>query len=882
MQVITSHINSDFDSLASMIAAKKLYPEARLVFPGSLEDNLRFLLKMPEYQVEHVKIRDIPLEKIDLLVLVDTKLDDRIGKFSQILKRPHLQIHIYDHHPSQAKDIHGNLEVIKPYGSTATIFTELLQKKNIPISPQEATLIALGIYEDTGLLTFASTTPEDLQAAAFLLSQGANLNVISDLIDRSLTSEQISLLNLLLQSLEKHTINGIEVVISSASVDQYIGEVAVLAHKIRDIESVNVLFMLVQMENRIHLVARSRIPEVDVGDIAQFFGGGGHHLAASATIRDKPLVQFKESLLEVLHNRIKPALTAKDIMSSPIKSIVQTLTIDEGKKKINRYNVNTMPVLDQQGKLSGLITRQTIDKAIQHGMKESLVKDFMQSDLITIDEETGIDRIREYIIESNQRFLPVIQKDHLIGAITKTDLLRALHDYMEQLSPFKPVFDSITDNKSKNVARLLQERLPEKYLSILQTAGQIADELGISAYVVGGFVRDLLLRLDNLDIDLVIEGNGILFAEYLAHKVQGRLKAHRRFGTAVVIFPNGFKIDIATARTEYYEKPVALPLIELSSLKHDLYRRDFTINTLAIRLNTPKFGRLIDFFGGKRDLKDKKIRVLHSLSFIEDPTRVFRAIRFEQRYGFKIGKNTLGLLNNTVKMDLLTKLQGYRFFTELYLILLEEDPIKAIKRMGELNLLKFIHPRIHGNDQLYRLLLEIKKIINWYHLLYFEEPIKSWFLDFVSLTDQLTSEEFHDICRKFKISQRYLPGLMQVKIKHQTILKDLAFHRQAKPSRIYRTLHPFSMETLLYTMAKSPSEENKKKISHYLTTLRPTKIFLTGKNLKSMGYQPGPIFKKIQETLLDAKLDGEVKTKQDEVNYVIQKFTRQSSPKLKS
>ncbi len=882
MQVITSHINSDFDSLASMIAAKKLYPEARLVFPGSLEDNLRFLLKMPKYQVEHVKIRDIPLEKIDLLVLVDTKLADRIGKFSQILKRPHLQIHIYDHHPSHAKDIHGNLEVIKPYGSTATIFTELLQKKNIPISPQEATLIALGIYEDTGLLTFASTTPEDLQAAAFLLSQGANLNVISDLIDRSLTSEQISLLNLLLQSLEKHTINGIEVLISSASVDRYIGEVAVLAHKIRDMESANVLFMLVQMENRIHLVARSRIPEVDVGDITHFFGGGGHHHAASATIRDEPLVQFKESLLEVLHNRIKPALTAKDIMSSPIKSIVQTLTIDEGKKKINRYNVNTMPVLDQQGKLSGLITRQTIDKAIQHGMKESLVKDFMQSDLITINEETGIDRIREYIIESNQRFLPVIQKDHLIGAITKTDLLRALHDYMEQLSPFKPVFDSITDNKSKNVARLLQERLPEKYLSILQTAGQIADELGISAYVVGGFVRDLLLRLDNLDIDLVIEGNGILFAEYLAHKVQGRLKAHRRFGTAVVIFPNGFKIDIATARTEYYEKPVALPLIELSSLKHDLYRRDFTINTLAIRLNTPKFGRLIDFFGGKRDLKDKKIRVLHSLSFIEDPTRVFRAIRFEQRYGFKIGKNTLGLLNNTVKMDLLTKLQGYRFFTELYLILLEEDPIKAIKRMGELNLLKFIHPRIHGNDQSYRLLLEIKKIINWYHLLYFEEPIKSWFLDFVGLTDQLTSEEFHDICRKFKISQRYLPGLMQVKIKHQTILKDLAFHRQAKPSRIYRILHPFSMETLLYTMAKSPSEESKKKISHYLTTLRPTKIFLTGKNLKSMGYQPGPIFKKIQETLLEAKLDGEVKTKQDEVNYVIQKFTRQSSPKLKS
>ena len=372
----------------------------------------------------------------------------------------------------------------------------------------------------------------------------------------------------------------------------------------------------------------------------------------------------------------------------------------------------------------------------------------------------------------------------------------------------------------------------------------------------------------------VIEGNGILFAEYFANKVQGRLKSHRRFGTAVVIFPDGFKIDIATARTEYYEKPVALPHIELSSLKHDLYRRDFTINTLAIRLNISKFGRLIDFFGGKRDLKDKKIRVLHSLSFIEDPTRVFRAIRFEQRYGFKIGKNTMGLLNYALKMDLLAKLQGHRLFTELYLILREEDPIKAIKRMGKLKLLKFIHPQIHDSDQLYRLLLEIRKIISWYHLLYFEEPIKSWFLDFVGLNDQLTAEEFNEICQKFKISQKYRPGLIQVKTKHQDILKKFAFQRQLKPSQIYRILHSFSMETLLYSMAKSPVEETKKKISHYLTSLKSTKIFLTGKDLKAMGYHPGPLFKKIQETLLEAKLDGEVKTKQEEINYVTKNFPK--------
>ena len=524
------------------------------------------------------------------------------------------------------------------------------------------------------------------------------------------------------------------------------------------------------------------------------------------------------------------------------------------------------------GKLAGLINSQTIDKAIRHGMQKSLVKDFMQTDFVTVEEGAGIDQIRDYMVEGNQRFLPVLQSGYLVGVITKGDLLRALHDHMLHLSSIDQRLHLPGEPHPKNLIHLLQEQLPEHVRSMLRTAGQIADELGVSAYVVGGFVRDLLLRVSNFDIDLVIEGNGILFAEYLAAHVNGRMKAHQRFGTAVVVFPDGFKVDVATARTEYYERPVALPRVELSSLKHDLYRRDFTINTLAIQLNKQKFGYLIDFFGGQRDLKDKKIRVLHNLSFIEDPTRIFRAIRFEQRYGFKIGKNSLGLLSYAVKRDLLTRLKGYRLFTEIYLILQEEDPIRAISRMGELDLLQFIHSRIHAGEQLYRLLHEIKKVIDWYQLLYLEPPLKRWFLYFTGLGDQLTVEEFTAMCRKLEVSQKYYPVLIKIKVRHQIVLKSLLSLPQPRPSQIYRILSPFSLEQLLYAMAKSTVEEVKKRISHYLTTLRKTEILLTGKDLKLMGYRPGPVFKKIMSNLLEAKLDGEVKTKQDEVDYVKRKF----------
>ena len=170
--------------------------------------------------------------------------------------------------------------------------------------------------------------------------------------------------------------------------------------------------------------------------------------------------------------------------------------------------------------------------------------------------------------------------------------------------------------------------------------GKTAEDFNYNAYVIGGFVRDLFLYRSNEDIDVVIEGDGIAFARQFSKEMGTRVHTHEKFGTAVVIFPDGFKIDVASARMEYYKFPAALPTVEMSSLKLDLFRRDFTINTLAIELNPEKFGKLLDFFSAQKDIKDKVLRVLHNLSFVEDPTRVFRALRFEQRFGFTIGKLT--------------------------------------------------------------------------------------------------------------------------------------------------------------------------------------------------------------------------------------------------
>src|SRR4030042_210978 len=243
MEVITTHTNADFDALASMLAAKKLYPHAVLVFPGSQERSLRdFFIHSTLYAFEVERVKNIDLQGVERLILVDTRQISRIGKFSELVSRPGLEIHIYDHHPPSSDDLHGSLEVVSEVGATVTILLDVLQQKGIEITPDEATVMLLGIYEDTGNLTFSSAREEDFQAAGYLVGKGANLNILSNVITKELTSEQVFLLNDLIQSATRYDVHGIDVVIAEASVDRYIGDIAVLVHKLKDMENLDVLF----------------------------------------------------------------------------------------------------------------------------------------------------------------------------------------------------------------------------------------------------------------------------------------------------------------------------------------------------------------------------------------------------------------------------------------------------------------------------------------------------------------------------------------------------------------------------------------------------------------------------------------------------------------
>jgi tRNA nucleotidyltransferase (CCA-adding enzyme) len=405
-------------------------------------------------------------------------------------------------------------------------------------------------------------------------------------------------------------------------------------------------------------------------------------------------------------------------------------------------------------------------------------------------------------------------------------------------------------------------------MTLLEEARHLADRDKVSLYVVGGCVRDLLLSIEYLDLDLVVEGDGIAFAQKLAEALHARVKAHERFGTAILLLPDGFRLDIATARTEYYEYPTALPTVEQSSIKKDLCRRDFTINALAICLNGNGFGEILDFFGGQRDLNDKLLRVLHGLSFVEDPTRVFRAVRFEIRYGFRLGRDTTALIGGAVKMNLFNRLSGHRVLEELKLLLTEREPKLAIKRLADLDLLKFFHPKLSWSNRLNVLLNAVDQAVDWYRLSYLDRKMDMWVVYLMALLEVLPERSVSEVLKRFPFSESEETKLRTARRSCHNVIRRLGMRSPLKPAEVYGLLSELSDETLLIIMAKSKGEAVKRQVSVCLTTYQHMKPLLTGTDLKAMGIKPGPQFKKILGWLLEARLNGEVTTESDEQRLV--------------
>jgi len=864
--VITSHANADFDALGSMIAASKLYPDAVLLFPGSQEKNLRnFFIQSVTYLFNFKNAKEIDPKTVQTVVLVDTRQLSRVPHALAFLDRPGVAVHVYDHHPDTQEDVQAKLSVVKPWGSTTTILTHLIMEKGLSLTPDEATFLALGIYEDTGSFTFAGTVREDFTAAAWLKTQGMDLPTLSELLTRELTGEQITIMSALISSAATYDINGVEVVVAETTLDAYVGDFALIARKMMDVQNIRVLFALALMKDRVYLVARSRSESVDVGRICASLGGGGHAFAASASLKDKTLTQAKEELFGLLYSQVRSHTLAENLMNSPAVTVSDDQTLAEAEEIMSRFGLKAAPVVAAKDKTClGVLERDIVDKAVKHGLATALAGEYMLQGAATVSPDTDLYHIMEIILGQRQRLVPVVADNQVTGVVTRTDLINTLVREPARI----PEAAGGGAKPEHSVAGRLRERLPQEYYELLRQAGMLAKAMGYEAYAVGGFVRDLFLGRPNLDLDLVVEGDGILFAEALAQKLGGRVKAHHKFKTAVVILPDGARVDVATARLEYYEYPAALPTVELSSIKMDLYRRDFTINALAVHLAPESFGKLADFFGSRKDLKERVIRVLHSLSFVEDPTRILRAIRFEQRFAFTIDPQTDRLIRNAIANQFVHKLSGARLFHEMQAILEDDAPLASVKRMAELGLLTAIHPLLSLEERQTDALAQAEKVITWYKLLYMEPKPENWRIYFLGLCAGLTEEAVLGVMERFGFSKHHARAFLALRnsIRNTAQMIFQWEHRSGPPSELYFLLKDLPLEGILYLMARNPVETVQKSISLYLTSLRAQKIAITGDDLSALRIAPGPRYAQILKSVTAAMLDGKALSRADQLD----------------
>ncbi len=863
--LITCHSNADFDALAAMCAAALIYGPCDVLFPGTQEANLQtFYQELKERPgaapgCTFLDDRVPDFSKYGRLVAVDTRRRSRLRHVWPLLDNPGTRIEVWDHHPETSDDVHAHVCHAEICGAVTTLLIEEIQKRNIAVSRETATVLGLGIYSDTGSFSFSSVTQRDFAAAGWLLGRGMDINIISEKTAFSMTKEHIRALNALLESAQTYHINGADVVLAEATLDSYLDDFAFLAHKMMEMEKFDILFAIGRMDDRIQIVARSRSHAVNVGAVCSAFGGGGHAYAASASVRDKTLSEVRDGILTQLYLQEEGEKTARDYMSQPAIGIEEGHTIAEADELMLHFGLKTMPVFaPMTRRCTGLIDSQITQKAISHGLAGAPLTDYMRRNLKTLPVTATLRDITTVIVGARQRLVPIVSGDSsVVGVVSRTDLINIFAQEPGRMNP--------TDRapKSRNMGRTMRDRLPKDVLDILEKAGALGRSRQTPVYVVGGFVRDLLLKTPNHDIDLVVEGDGIGFARAFAGVLGGRVRVHKKFLTSVVIFPGAGgkeeRVDVATARLEYYESPAALPTVEHSSIKMDLYRRDFTINALAIRLDCEPMGEIVDFFGGQKDIRDRVIRVLHTLSFVEDPTRCLRAVRFEQRYHFRIGPATEKLIKNDVSLKLLDKLSPSRLFNEFEHICAEETAILCIRRLHELGILQAIHPQLSINPDRKEMLIRTAKVMAWYRLLYIDEEMRPWLVYFLVLCSSLTYAVTLEVFRRLGIPPALKNEVLGCREKARSLrssLKRLTATPGFRVSALCAMLRPLPVEFVLYLMADMEVPETRRALSRYITVWRTEKPDVDGSDLKKLGLAPGPAYGVILQRLLEAKLDG--------------------------
>jgi tRNA nucleotidyltransferase (CCA-adding enzyme) len=874
MQLAVAHSNLDFDSLASQLAVSKLWPDTLMV-PGRTQcGNVKEFLSLYRDHLPLVDVDYIDWQSVSHVFIVDCQYAERLDEpVSKLISGGTCTYSIFDHHDLGANSLLPGARqdsIVRPAGACTTLLVDQLRQKNQLLSKFEATLLAIGIYEDSGCLTYGGTTACDAACIAYLLEQGADLAQVSTFINSKLGNEQTELLQQLIQNCRTVTSHGTRTLVASAHCERYVEGLATLTRRLLEMIAAEASVTVVFMRDRIHVVARSDSVFVDVRELIRTLGGDGHRGAASAVVKNDQLQSVVARVIAWLEEHTKRPLTAGQIMRTPARTISADLTIQEAARLMLRYNENGLVVIEGQ-QIEGIISKRDIDKAVHHKLEHARVKGFMGHPVITVNLDTPLNDIQALMVKHDIGRLPVLDDNGVFrGIVTRKEVLRTLFGGTQRNGK---IVSMSSEKRMADWAKKLK-KLDAANDWLFHEIGAIAGKLSMRAYAVGGCVRDLILDRTNFDLDFMAEGNAIVLAHALQEAYPGRFTVvaeHERFQTATLVFHADTKreVDLSTARIEFYEKPAALPTVEPSVLEQDLYRRDFTINSLAFCLNPDCYGQLIDFFDGIDDLQRKFIRILHPFSFVEDPTRIIRAVRFATRLGFQLEEETRRQAERAASLGVFDNLGGFRLKEELKLVLESPQRMDALNALESLGGgLRYLDSRLHYDRS-------IKAALRRANRLLARNPLKEvWIIYLGVLLSPLSSDELSAVMDRLVLSnverEWIADGLSLLKRINASVDPD-----NLTAQEVYKLLHGHSDQALALAASLAlPGSRVRRWIKLYLDKLRFVHVFLSGHDLLKAGFPEGPEIGNALEKLKEAKLSGKVKTAAQEMAFIKENYAQ--------
>ncbi len=897
MKIITTHQNPNFDSIAGVFAALLLNPDALAVLPKKLERVQKNFLTLHFRPGDFIYDDELNCDKVSGAVLICVKNAQRIAPVSKILNNPNIFLAIFDKSPAIKCEIQANSLIESESGSITSVICRRLFEAGIEISPLYATLFALGIHEITGSLLYPNTTENDISCLAELFKRGSNLKTINFFLkEDGLSNIQKSVLDELSKSKETIIINGTPVDFYFVENHKFIYKFDNIVQRIISSQKFDIAIFIARMGNSVHVLSRSNVENVDLGAIFSRSGGGGPKYAAHVTFTGIGLEEAYEKIKTALKKYMKPALMARDIMRPSVLFLNPGIIISEAEKIMFRYAYTAAPVTDGN-KVIGFIRKIDIDRAVHHGLSHAPISGFLCREIIYSPPCEPFETVTEKIARSETKTILVGNENKITGIITANDVLNHIftgginkkNRLKRQLTPGR------TDNNtlipaggiqtvSTSTALSLKEtyKIPlEIYFSkpvikFLKLVSRKAAELKVSAYIVGGIVRDMILKKSSADIDIVIEGISALdFIDNLVKDPAHILNRHERFKTATIAIPGLPKIDFTTARAEFYESPAALPDIFQGNLYQDLLRRDFTIYAMAVSLCPSSFGELIDYYGGFDDITKKRIKILHNLSFIEDPTRIFRAIRFKSRLNFKIEKHTADRIKEAIKFSPTNKIEPIRIFNELSHIFNELSVYETICEIDRYSLFDFISGDIIFTDIIKKMIRSASKYLNKTARLFSQGPRPERTAIFFSiLLLNLPIEKISKLLNKMNVSKKIRDIIKEIneyllttKTEFEKIYENKNYEQIKTDIKIYNLFKNHSPEFLLTLLSAIDNKFAYKAVIRYIFELSNIKPTLNGDTLKKMGVPPGPAFKEILDTIAALKAAGYLKNHIEEIKY---------------